>query len=171
MKKCILCERPIKENSPFSNYCSSICERKGIGYGEEKGKKKGLGCFATIIIIIVGFVAYSIRESSSEKKQTSNENQIKRVDIQNSTNRIKKEKDISEEIIISEKDTFSQSILNEEDLENADLVEQNEQTKSAEVEKAIEMLKQDKSIKEIANSTTLNKKEIRQLKRKLRNEE
>ena len=40
MSKCNLFERIIEDNSPYTNYCSSTCERKAVGYGEEKGRKK-----------------------------------------------------------------------------------------------------------------------------------
>ena len=51
MKICKLCPKPIGEDSPFSDYCSSECERKAVSiHGMEKGTKKGPGFFATILI-------------------------------------------------------------------------------------------------------------------------
>ena len=69
MAICILCERTIKDNSPYSNYCSQTCKEKGERYGEEKGRKKGLGCLATILIIIAGISFNGIKECSSGKNK------------------------------------------------------------------------------------------------------
>ncbi len=170
MKKCLLCDRYISDDSPFSNYCSTTCEKKGVGYGEEKGKKKSAGCFG-IIILIVGISLFGINKYSSEDEQVPKENQVISIDNQNSTNQTKEEKNISAEIIISEKETILENTVTNEDLSNPNLGEKNESNNSAEIDKAILMLKQGKSIREIANSTTLTSKEIRRLRRKFRDDE
>ncbi len=169
MKKCILCDRYITDDSPFTNYCSTTCERKGVGYGEKKGIKKSAGCFG-IIILVVGISFFGINKYSSEEKQISNENQVIRIDNQNATNQTKEEKNISDEIIIREKETVLKNTITKEDLSKPNSEEKKESKDSAEIDKAILMLKQGKSIREIAKSTSLTRKEIRKLRRKFRDE-
>ena len=198
MKICKLCPKPIGKDSPFSDYCSSECEKKAVSvHGMEKGTKKGLGFFATIIVIIAGTFFIGIKECTSGKKQTSKENQIVDIDSQNATNQTKEIQNISDDNINID-EAYSQIDEKEEELSNKssddsksdqelseqkDSLNKNNTANSKpirmveyekhqdEIKKATEMLKQDKSIDEIAETTLLTRKEVRQLRRKLRNEE
>lgn len=175
MGKCKLCTRDIGEDSPFTNYCSSECERKAVGhYGEEKGIKKGLGFVSTIIIIIAGIAFFGIKECNSGKKQISKENQVTEIDSQNTTNQSKEEKYINDEGIISAEDTVNvknETIINDIIVDSSNSRMVNYTNHQEQIKKATEMLNQDKSVSEIADTTSLTRKEIRQLRRKLRNEE
>lgn len=174
MERCKLCDRPIGKDSPFSNYCSSECEKRAVShYGEEKGRKKEIGCFATILIFIVVISFNGIKECSSDKKQIPKENQSIEIDSQNTTNQTKEEKNIYDESIISEDETVN---VKDETISNDTVVNRDNSrtvnyTNPQDEIKATEMLKQDKSVGEIADSTSLTRKEIRQLRRKLRKEE
>lgn len=175
MGKCKLCTRDIGEDSPFTNYCSSECERKAVShYGEEKGIKKGLGCFASILLVI-GVISFNgIKECSSDKKQIPKENQVVLKENGNSSNQTLEEKNISDESIFSNEDTLK---IKKETTSSNTVIDSNNSRMNNytnhqdEIKKAIELLKQDKSVGEVADLTSLTRKEIRQLKRELRNEE
>lgn len=176
MSKCILCTRPIPDSSPYDNYCSPICEKKGVGYGEEKGRKKGLGFFSSILILIAGTSFYGIKECNSEKKLITNDKEVIEIEsqvvpeIQNVSNQKIEEKETSEQAIINNEgdvSTKSETISNDTLVtnNNSRMVDYiNYQNK---IKKANEMLKQGKSVSEIADSTSLTRSQIRQLRRKL----
>jgi|LakMenE01Jun11ns_1017448.scaffolds.fasta_scaffold9953156_6 hypothetical protein len=177
MKICKLCPKPIGEDSPFSDYCSSECERKAVGvHGMEKGTRKGSGFFATILIIIVGIFFVGIKQCGSEKKQITKESQDIELDSQNTNDKTKQEGNISAETILSEEDTVNgkyETINNEAEVEKESsyTLTKSYERYQADVDKAIEMLKRGKSVRVIADSTVLLKEDIRKLKRKLRNDE
>lgn len=171
MQKCNWCSKSF-EGGPFSNYCSRKCEKDAVNNGEKKGVSytSGLG-----LIILIMVILFSFKKFTSDKKQSQKENVVENNYstpnvLDNANNDINVE-NISSENPTSENETNTQNEVIQGDLpnnspEDANSAEQNETTKSTE-ETAIELLKDGKSVREVADSTGMSRQEVRKIKRSL----
>lgn len=187
MGKCNWCEKNF-EKGPFSNYCSKKCEKEAVDNGEKKGVSYSSGIFVVILFMIIYF---SFKKCNSSTRQELNENKIENTDSITNEN-LSISNDTNSENQIDDKEYNSQTELNEGNSTNPELTEKNESATITEndttsitdnsnfrmkeyekhqdkIKKATEMLKQDKSIDEIEETSSLTRKEIRQLRRELRN--
>ena len=189
MGKCNWCGKNF-ENGPFSNYCSKKCEKEAVDNGEKKGVSYSSGIFVVILFMIIFF---SFKKCNSSTKQELNENKIENNDSITNENLTISNNETNSENQINEEESDSQTESYDGNSTNPELTEKNEsetitendttsitddsnfrmkkyEEHQDEIKKATEMLKQEKSIDEIEETTSLTRKEIRQLRRKLRNE-
>jgi hypothetical protein len=170
MGKCTWCEKSF-EGGPFSNYCSKKCEKEAVNNGEKKGVSYNSGIGIIILIMIIFF---------SFKKFTTDKNQSKKENVENNYSTPNVLDEVNDEINIEnisidnptpENETNTQNEIIQGDLpntssEDANSQEQNEKTKVTE-ETAIELLRDGKSVREVADSTGMSRQEVRKIKRHL----
>jgi hypothetical protein len=194
MAKCNWCGKYYKDELFSNGFCSKKCELEGGDRGVKATSPapKLIG----IIVLIAIFAVFAINKNSKKSTETKansnleNYNQEESVYdistqetnfVSESSNNTENEPTESEEKAENEQSNIPEenvetTILEEKETENS--TNQNVpsrmlkyQEHQVEVSKAIEMLKQDKSVSEIKNATKLEGSEIRELRRKLRNEE
>lgn len=194
MKECKLCPKTIPKDSPFTDYCSVECEKKAVReHGMQGGTRRGLNFFSVLVLIVIGVVFLGIKECNSNKKEAQSVNispiqdsiannereaneEIHSVQNYGTENTVQNENEKSpstdsdiyqneENISKPEPDTVNQTAQNN----NFRMVQYQKHQEALQL--ATELLNENKSIDEIVSKTSLTRKEIRQLRRKLKNEE
>ncbi|SNR37900.1 sigma-70 RNA polymerase sigma factor region 4 domain-containing protein [Lutibacter flavus] len=173
MEKCKWCGKPYKDGLFSSGFCSKKCEIEG----GDSGVKKRSPFFGIIVIIIIGIYIIFFK-NNSESEQVLKENPVEEnytlpEGNSNATNRETKiytesSKEQVDNNSQNEKSQVNSSIESSNDSTiNQELNESSEATENQE-EIVINLLKNGKSVKEIANLTGLSRHEVRVIKRKIK---
>lgn len=194
MAKCNWCGTYYKDEIFSNGFCSKKCELEGGDRGVKATSPipKLMG----IIVLIPIFAFFAINKNSKKSTETKTSNNVENYNEEESINNnsTKETNFVSESSSNTEnestelvektdneqsnkpEESVESTILEEKETENANT--QNVpsrmlkyQEHQNEVAKAIEMLKQDKSVSEIKDATKLEGSEIRELRRNLRNAE
>ena len=172
MEKCKWCGKPYKDGLFSTGFCSKKCEMEG----GDRGVKKRSPFLGIIVIIIAVFVIFF--KNNSEKKQVLRENTIEEnyASPEGNSNATNGETKVYEESQIEQVENNSQ---NESSQVNSSIESSNDNTDSQELNEyseatrnqediVINLLKEGKSVKEIADLTGLSRHEVRVIKRKLK---
>lgn len=194
MAKCNWCGKYYKDEIFSNGFCSKKCTLEGGDRGVKATSPvpKVIG----IIVLIAIFALFAINKNSKKTTETKTSNNVENYNeeesinnnsaketnfVSESSSNIENEPTESVEKTDNEQnnkqeESVESTILEEKETENA--TNQNVpsrmlkyQEHQIQVSKAIEMLKQDKSVSEIKDATKLEGSEIRELRRNLRNGE
>ena len=172
MEKCKWCGKSYKAGLFTSGFCSKKCEIEG----GDRGVKKTSPIFGVIAIIIV--IYFIFKENNSESKQAPKENTIEEnyVSPERNLNATNSETKISTESSKKEEENNSQnensqvnlSVESSNDNTNNQQSNENNDSTNNQEEIVINLLKNGKKIKEIADLTGLSRHEVRVIKRKVK---
>lgn len=172
MEKCKWCGKPYKDGLFSSGFCSKKCEIEG----GNRGVKKRSPFLGIIVIIIAVFVIFF--KNNSEKKQVLKENTVEEnysspERNSNATNGetkvyIESPKEQVENNSQNESSQVNLSVESTNDNTDSQELNENSEANKNQEEIVINLLKDGKSIKEIADLTGLSRHEVRVIKRKIK---
>lgn len=173
MQRCNWCNNPIN-GGPFSNYCSKRCEKEAVANGEKKGVK-----YSTIsilgVVIVIAFIIFKSNNSNSDQSKKENRTEDN-YSTPNETVNNQSEKEYASPASPKNGDETAtqniteQEIVSDESADDNTIQEmelQNETTENVE-DIVISLLKNGKSVREVADSTGLSRSEVRKIKRSIK---
>jgi hypothetical protein len=170
MQKCNWCSKSF-ENGPFSNYCSKKCEKEAVANGEKKGVNYSSGIWIIIIIMIIFYsfkkfnsgTSYEVKQNSVERSYSAPSEHLSSSSKEENNSDLNTTKDNQN----TQTEKIQESSSNESTVNDVQ-PESAEQISTSNIEEiATSLLREGKSVREVADSTGMSRQEVRKLKRSL----